>query len=206
MELPDQPHRRPYDNDEEYYSHQDKKTQKMEKPTKPFRGRREHIRNTQEFTRFFRDKSARILDAGSRDGSALAVMKDEGFTNTIGIDVSTDWFDLAAKWGVNIEFGDFNKLQFSDGEFDGVFCYYALEHSPHPEKALAEFTRILKPGGLIYLMIHLNYKSKFHRYDFNEARFREMMDALPFEELKYKHVPNPTHGDRARIIFIGKKK
>jgi SAM-dependent methyltransferase len=38
-------------------------------------------------------------------------------------------------------------LCFADGSFDGVFCSNLLEHTPDPERLLAEIERILRPGG-----------------------------------------------------------
>jgi SAM-dependent methyltransferase len=38
-------------------------------------------------------------------------------------------------------------LCFADGSFDGVFCSNLLEHTPDPERLLAEIERVLRPGG-----------------------------------------------------------
>lgn len=45
------------------------------------------------------------------------------------------------------ERGDVEQLQFADSTFDLVTSRYSAHHWPHPERALQEFARVLKPGG-----------------------------------------------------------
>ena len=47
--------------------------------------------------------------------------------------------------------GDVEYLPFDDESFDRVVSRYSAHHWPHPEKALAEFKRVLKPGGQFIL-------------------------------------------------------
>jgi len=42
-------------------------------------------------------------------------------------------------------------LPFADGSFDTITCIDALNHFPHRPKMLAEWTRLLKPGGRLLL-------------------------------------------------------
>jgi ubiquinone/menaquinone biosynthesis C-methylase UbiE len=59
---------------------------------------------------------------------------------------------LARERGVaNIETrrADAEALPFPDAAFDLVTCRLAFHHFPHPETALAEFARVLRPGGLL---------------------------------------------------------
>jgi ubiquinone/menaquinone biosynthesis C-methylase UbiE len=44
---------------------------------------------------------------------------------------------------------DAEHLEFSDASFDGVYCGFVLFFLPHLETALAEYVRVLKPGGQI---------------------------------------------------------
>ncbi len=41
------------------------------------------------------------------------------------------------------------KLSFTDNSFDHIFVCFLLEHLDHPENALLELKRVLKPGGTI---------------------------------------------------------
>ncbi len=45
--------------------------------------------------------------------------------------------------------GDATRLPFGDNSFDRIIASEVLEHIPHDIDALAELTRVLKPGGLL---------------------------------------------------------
>jgi SAM-dependent methyltransferase len=51
----------------------------------------------------------------------------------------------------NVEFTDGSvlALPFPDESFDVVYAHALLIHLPEPEQALAEFRRVLKPGGIV---------------------------------------------------------
>jgi len=60
--------------------------------------------------------------------------------------------ELAAGRGLaNVETrpADAEALPFDDASFDLVTCRLAFHHFPNPRQALAEFARVLKPGGLV---------------------------------------------------------
>jgi len=43
--------------------------------------------------------------------------------------------------------GDSENMPLSSEQYDAVTCNMSIHHNPHPEKALGEMARILKPGG-----------------------------------------------------------
>jgi phosphatidylethanolamine/phosphatidyl-N-methylethanolamine N-methyltransferase len=47
---------------------------------------------------------------------------------------------------------DAERLDFPDDSFDVVVAQYVVNTVPHPEAALDEFARVLKPGGEIVLL------------------------------------------------------
>jgi SAM-dependent methyltransferase len=46
-------------------------------------------------------------------------------------------------------------MAFRDSCFDLVYSYSVFHHLPQPDAALREIVRVLKPGGLAYLSLHL---------------------------------------------------
>ena len=57
----------------------------------------------------------------------------------------------ATRLGLNVELrgSDCAALQFADASVDILFCHQTFHHLVEQEKALAEFYRVLKPGGYL---------------------------------------------------------
>ena len=74
----------------------------------------------------------------------------------IGLDFNADQVavaiaDAIAQGIANVEFrqGSAYALPFDANCFDAVFSHALLEHLREPARALAEFRRVLKPGGML---------------------------------------------------------
>jgi ArsR family transcriptional regulator len=88
--------------------------------------------------------------------------------------------ELAKKHGIaNLEyrFGDLEDVPIRSGTVDLAFLSQALHHAPHPEKAIAEAWRILKPGGRIEIL-------DLNSHHFEEAREMYADLWLGFTELE----------------------
>ena len=62
---------------------------------------------------------------------------------------------------------DARHIPVSDGVFDVVLCTEMLEHVPEPTEVIAEFARILKPGGRLILTAPLGsgiHQEPYHYY------------------------------------------
>lgn len=109
----------------------------------------------------------RVLDAGAGRGAYRAIIGRHA-SQYVGLDVG-----LSAATAV---VGDAQRLPFADGSFDTVFCSQVLEHVPEPWLALAEFRRVLKPGGYLILSVpHISWLHNepydFYRYTPHGLRF-----------------------------------
>jgi ubiquinone/menaquinone biosynthesis C-methylase UbiE len=101
--------------------------------------------------------SEQVLDAGSGAGhTALAVAPHAA--QVVSVDLAAAMLEqgrrLAAARGLaNIDFrvGDVEALEFPDASFDVIVSRYSAHHWPHPARALAEFRRLLRPGGRFVL-------------------------------------------------------
>jgi SAM-dependent methyltransferase len=64
--------------------------------------------------------------------------------------------EFAARRDVNINFqlGNAEGLDFPDANFDAVYSFGVLHHTPDIGKAVAEVRRVLKPGGTAYVMLY----------------------------------------------------
>ncbi|OGY32315.1 MAG: hypothetical protein A3C02_04205 [Candidatus Andersenbacteria bacterium RIFCSPHIGHO2_02_FULL_45_11] len=85
------------------------------------------------------------LDVGCGTGLILRHLPK----GSVGIDLNPRHLERAKKYvpDATLVLGDAEKLEFPDSSFSTVICTEVLEHLVHPQKALAEIRRVLKPGG-----------------------------------------------------------
>ena len=95
-----------------------------------------------------------ILDLGCGAGYWTKRLNDI-IGKTIGIDMSEDFLNKAREKYPEIEFKkmDFHHLEFPDNSFDCVYADNVLEHSPYPQRVLAEIYRVLTDKGLLVALI-----------------------------------------------------
>ena len=99
-----------------------------------------------------------LLDAGCGPGTiTLGLARSVAPGKVIGIDVEDSQFEPARaealREGLSVEFrkDSVYELPFKAQQFDAVFSHAVLEHLSDPAAAIAEFRRVLKPGGVIGL-------------------------------------------------------
>jgi ubiquinone/menaquinone biosynthesis C-methylase UbiE/DNA-binding MarR family transcriptional regulator len=110
-----------------------------------------------------------IADLGAGEGTIAQLMAQRA-RKVIAIDNSEKMVEfgaeLARKHGIgNLEYrlGDLEDVPIRAGTVDLAFLSQALHHAIHPERAVAEAWRILKPGGRIAIL-------DLNRHRFEEAR------------------------------------
>ncbi len=97
------------------------------------------------------DRSERILDVGTGDGSMLRVLADLGYRNTLGIDVDESNCRRAReRLGVRALQADF--LDFRQDGWDAITMWGVIEHLLEPRRYLAHAASLLAPGGLALVM------------------------------------------------------
>ncbi|MBV9141352.1 MAG: class I SAM-dependent methyltransferase [Pseudonocardiales bacterium] len=78
-----------------------------------------------------------------------------------GIELSPDMLAIARRRAdtlgrhVTLRVGDAEALEFPSATFDTVVCTFSLCAIPDHRKALAEMTRVLRPGGVLLLADHV---------------------------------------------------
>ncbi|GAB3401912.1 demethylmenaquinone methyltransferase [Schumannella luteola] len=94
----------------------------------------------------------RILDIAAGTGTSSASFARTGAT-VIAADFSPGMIEEGRRRHPEIEFveADATKLPFGDDEFDAVTISFGLRNVEHPEVALAEMYRVLKPGGRLVI-------------------------------------------------------
>jgi len=101
-------------------------------------------------------KKATLLDVGCGQGRSFRLLRDAfAPSRMIGLDADPHSVVLsrteATREGIDVELmaGDCASIDLPDASVDIVFCHQTFHHLVEQERALDEFWRVLKPGGLL---------------------------------------------------------
>lgn len=98
----------------------------------------------------------RILDIGSGTGFWMGKGR-RPLKNVVAYDISENMLKEIKADCLKV-CGDAYKLPFKDGIFDKVICISTLHHLREPEAILLEVKRVLKPKGIFYSDLDLDWK------------------------------------------------
>lgn len=95
----------------------------------------------------------RVLDFGCGSGLTVDTLSLAGYSAS-GVDFSREAIDFGAKKGIGgLSVVSGERLPFAADSFDAVLCMDVLEHLADETTALAEMRRVLKPGGILLIMV-----------------------------------------------------
>jgi 2-polyprenyl-6-hydroxyphenyl methylase / 3-demethylubiquinone-9 3-methyltransferase len=100
-------------------------------------------------------KGKTALEVGCGGGILTEEICKMGFTTT-GIDPSEESLRTASnhakEGGLSIQYdkGTGEHLPYGDHSYDCIFCCDVLEHVQDLPKVISEFSRVLKPGGILF--------------------------------------------------------
>jgi ubiquinone/menaquinone biosynthesis C-methylase UbiE len=99
-------------------------------------------------------RGKRVLDVASGPGYVAAKAVERGAA-TIGVDNAEAMLSLSRELHPQLEFrrGDAEALPFADRSFDAVVGNFIMLHLGRPERAAAEFARVLAPRGRLALTV-----------------------------------------------------
>ena len=104
---------------------------------------------------------AAVLDAGSGECRFKPMFRHARY---IGIDFAQG--DPAWDYSKLDVIGQLEHLSFPDLSFDHVLSIVVLEHTPQPGRVIEEFRRVLKPGGMVHLVVPHMWEEHQRPYDF----------------------------------------
>lgn len=96
-------------------------------------------------------QGAKVLDGGCGTGRLSLELARRGLSVT-GVDLSAGMLEVARKrtghrGNITLMQADMEKLPFPSFSYDLVVAVTALEFTPHPDTAVRELWRLVKPGG-----------------------------------------------------------
>jgi len=98
-------------------------------------------------------KTARVLDIGCASGEMLKALSAAGFSDVTGIDISERAVGLCRERGfTQVQVMDAAHPDFTGAVFDVIIAANIIEHIEDDEEALAQWRRILKPGGTLVVL------------------------------------------------------
>ncbi|MSU51725.1 MAG: class I SAM-dependent methyltransferase [Opitutus sp.] len=98
-------------------------------------------------------RAGTVLDVGCGPGHLLARFRALGWA-TVGTEATPAATAIPReKYGLDVRAGELGGLKFSGASFDAVVSWHTLEHMRDPLDVLDEFTRLLKPGGLLFVSV-----------------------------------------------------
>ena len=93
-----------------------------------------------------------ILDAGCGTGALSAeLLRRTKVAEVVGLDYSKDYVDFAEATiqdpRIAFETGDITAMRYQEATFNQIFTHLVLQFVPNSSAAIAELSRVLKPGG-----------------------------------------------------------
>ena len=120
--------------------------------------------------------SARLFDVGCATGELLVALRDQGFSDLTGLDLS----DVSARYarehhGLQVIHGTLGDKPDSVQAYDGVVLSAVLEHVPALNRFLQQLEAWLKPEGLIIVEVP------------DAENFARSFNA-PYQEFSIEHI------------------
>ena len=160
-----------------------------------------------------------IADLGSGDGGS-AVLLSQNAVRVIGVDSSEKMLDVAREQArragaSNVEFrlGEMEEVPIDDASVDLVFFSQSLHHAAHPERAIREAARILRPNGRIVILDLTKHRFEEARelyadewLGFSEAEIESMLGAAGFSGIRASIVDkDPDAPQFQTLLAVGKR-
>jgi ArsR family transcriptional regulator len=108
--------------------------------------------------------------------------------------------------------GDLERLPIADASVDVALLSQALHHAEHPAGALAEASRILRPGGRVLILDLREHQESWVRaklgdrwLGFQDEQLRDLLEAAGFSDLVVRVGARRTGDPFTVLVAVGRK-
>jgi len=155
-----------------------------------------------------------IADLGAGDGS-FSLLLAQSAEKVIAVDSSAKMIEFAREQAtrnhvknVDYRLGDMEELPIDDASIDIVFFSQSLHHALHPDRAICEAARILKPGGRIAILDLAKHRFEEARdiyadewLGFSEVEMEEMLKAAGFRRIEVTIVDRSVEASQFQTLL-----
>ena len=158
------------------------------------------------------DGTLTVGDLGCGTGQVSELLAPH-VARVIAVDGSTDMVQAARRRlkgtaNVDVRRGDMEALPIDEGQLDVAILALVLHHVPEPAHALAEVSRVLRPGGRVLMVDMLPHDREEYQQQmghvwlgFSEKTMARHFEAAGFEKPTF--TPLPTEPDvKGPSLFV----
>jgi len=138
-----------------------------------------------------------VLDVGCGTGALTRQLSQSGVQHPVGIDINTQFLELATTQDQNGEFfiADAHSIPFNQNTFDCSFCHYVLMWVSDPFAMLKQMKRVTKPGAAVLALAEPDYGG---RIDYPQQL--ELINQWQSEALLHQGA-DPYFGRKLKGLF-----
>lgn len=131
--------------------------------------------------------SARILDYGCGQSGLLDALRNAGYTDLTGFDLSPQCMEEVTRRGHHAAPASLNSSPSLNSSFDLIVLSHVLEHVPEPQPFLRHLMSLLHPAGSIYVEVP------------DAQRYHQLATTLPLLDFNSEHI---NHMDACSLKSI----
>jgi len=118
------------------------------------------------------DRNLSILEVGCSGGPLMRLLQNKGFAKVDGIDINECSVELCRSLGeTTVKVADGRATGFGSEQYDVVIASDVLEHIDDPAQGLTEWSRILRPNGILLVFVPA-FQFLWSRHDEVNCHFR----------------------------------